>query len=264
MTGEGLRAKLQHGETIFGTMTWLMRNPRWARVYAGLGFDYIIVDTEHSPTGRSDAGDLAFALESIGICPILRVPTTEPRDTIMALDGGFHGVLVPYCETLDQVKTVVHAARTRPLKGEVHNHARDTGQFPSQATKDYLDKRNRNVVLFIGIESVTAVNNLDRILDVGAIDVIFVGPNDLSISMGIPDEYENPRFIEAMDHIVSTCAKRGIAAGAHWHTEQLVGFWRSRGSRFVLFGSDIWALNEGYRAAIQSFKGVDVAAPRGE
>jgi 2-keto-3-deoxy-L-rhamnonate aldolase RhmA len=264
MNGAGLREKLRKGETIYGTMTWLMRNPRLTGVFAGLGFDYVIVDSEHSPMGRAEAGDLAHALTNAGICPILRVPTTEPHQAIMALDGGFHGVLVPYCETPEEVKTVVSAARMRPFKGAAQVHARDTGEFPSEATKAYLEERNRNVVLFIGIESVAAVANLEKILDVGGIDVIFVGPNDLSISMGIPDEYDNPRFIETMDYIVRTASARGVAAGAHWHSEELVHFWMNRGSRFVLFGSDIWALNEGYRSALRNFKGVDVEAPKGE
>src|SRR5258707_13342739 len=99
MNGAGLREKLRAGETIYGTMTWLMRNPRLTGVFAGLGFDYVIVDSEHSPMGRAEAGDLAHALTNAGICPILRVPTTEPHQAIMALDGRFPGVLVPYCAT---------------------------------------------------------------------------------------------------------------------------------------------------------------------
>ncbi|NBQ31710.1 MAG: hypothetical protein EBU21_07195 [Proteobacteria bacterium] len=139
MDGSKLRAKIQSGERIYGTMTSLVRNPRWASVFGRLAFDYVIVDTEHAPTGRSEAADLAFALHAAGVCPILRVKDSEPHATVMALDAGFHGVLVPYCETPEEVRAAVWAARSRPLKGILHDRARDHGEYPSDATKEYLD-----------------------------------------------------------------------------------------------------------------------------
>jgi len=255
VNGEQLRAAMHNGETVFGTMTSIIRNPRWAGVYGRLGLDYVIVDTEHSPTGRTEAADLAVAFMGVGICPIIRVPNTDPYQTIMALDAGFHGVLVPYCETADEVRQVVEAARQRPLKGGLHYKARDSGVYPSEASQKYLAERNKNVVVIIGIESVPAMEQLDKILDVPGIDAIFIGPNDLSITLGIPDEYNNPRFIEAAEHIITTSQARGIPAGGHWQVEDQIDFWMGKGSRFVLYSSDARALTEGYRSALNKFRG---------
>ncbi len=258
MNGAEMRAKMRNGERVYGTMVSLIRNTRWTNVYGRLGFDYVIVDTEHSPTNRSEAADLAAAFVSNGICPVIRVPTTEPAETIKGLDAGFHGVLVPYCETPEEVKTVVHAARMRPLKGALHDQARDHGTYPSDASQRYLEERNKNVVVIIGIESVPAINNLEKILDVGGIDAIFIGPNDLSITLGVPDEYDNPTFIEATEHIIATAQKRGIPAGGHWQTEKDVERWMGKGSRFVLFSSDTRALTEGYRHSLNKFRNAAV------
>ena len=254
MDGTDLRAKMAGGERVYGTMVSLIRNTRWANIYGRLGFDYVIVDTEHSPTNRSEAADLASAFLLNGICPIIRVPTTDPAETIKGLDAGFHGVLVPYCESVEEVKAVVHAARLRPLKGVLHGLARETGGHPSEATKQYLEERNKNVVVIIGIESVPAMENLDSILDVGGIDAIFIGPNDLSITLGVPDEYDNPTFIEATEHIIATAQKRGIPAGGHWQTEKDIERWMGKGSRFVLYSSDTRALTEGYRHSLNKFR----------
>lgn len=254
MRGAQLREKMRNGERVYGTMTSVVRNPRWAGVYGRLGFDYVIVDTEHSPTGRSETADLAVAFLGAGVCPIQRVKDSEPHATVMALDAGFQGVLVPYCETADEVRAVVNAARLRPLKGALHDRARDAGEFPSQATREYLEQRNKDVVVIIGIESVPAMNNLESILDVGGIDAIFIGPNDLSVSLGVPDEYTHPKFVEATEHIISTSQKRGIPAGGHWQMREQVHYWLERGSRWILYSSDMRALTEGYRDALNSFR----------
>jgi 2-keto-3-deoxy-L-rhamnonate aldolase RhmA len=258
MNGTQLREKMHNGETIFGTMTSYIRTTRWASVYGRLGFDYVIVDTEHSPNGRSEAADLAGAFLGAGICPIIRVPTTEPHQAIMALDAGFHGVLVPYCESADEVRAVVTASRLRPLKGAHYDRVRDHGTYPSDAAQHYLEERNKQVVVIIGIESVPAIDNLDAILDVGGIDAIFIGPNDLSITLGIPDEYAHPRFVAAVEHIISTAQRRGIPAGGHWQTVEDVDRWMARGSRFILFSSDARALTEGYRGPLNKFRGAAV------
>lgn len=254
MDGAQLRAKMHGGERVFGTMTSVLRSPRWAGVFARLGFDYVIVDSEHSPISRGEAADLAFAFALTGVCPILRVPDTDPYETIKGLDAGFHGVLVPYCETADEVRAVVTAARHRPLKGAQHERVRDGQATLNEATARYLAQRNADKVIIIGIESIDAINNLDRILDVEGIDAIFIGPNDLSITLGIPDEFSNPTFIEAYQHIVDTAQKRGIPAGGHLFNEELVNYWIDKGSRFILFNSDANALQEGYRHTLNRIR----------
>jgi 2-keto-3-deoxy-L-rhamnonate aldolase RhmA len=256
--GAELREKMKRGEQVYGTMLSRVRNPRWAGVYAPLGFDFVIVDTEHSPIGRSPAADLAAAFLGAGICPIIRVKDSEPHATVMALDAGFHGVLVPYCETADEVRDVVNAARLRPLKGALYERARDTGEFPSPEAKAFLEERNKDVVVVIGIESLPAVEHLDEILGVDGIDAVFIGPNDLSLSLGIPGNYSHHRFVDAVEHIISTAARRGIPAGGHFYTQELIQFWIGKGSRWILYNSDIRALTEGYRSAMNAFRNTTV------
>ncbi len=160
MNGAQLRAKMQGGEEVWGTMLVYARSLGMASVYGQLGFDFAIVDAEHTPTGRSEAADMAAALLAAGVCPVIRVPHTEPHATIMALDAGFHGLLSPSLETARQVRAVVSAARLRPLKGGLHDRASETGEFPSEETRAYLEKRNANVVVIVGIESVPAVEHI--------------------------------------------------------------------------------------------------------
>ncbi len=255
MNGSQLKAKMQAGQTVWGTMLVYARIVAAAPIYGQLGFDYAIVDAEHSPNSRSELADMAAALMAARVCPIMRVPTTEPHQTVMALDAGFHGVLVPYLETPEQVRAVVNAGKLRPLKGALHDGARDRGAFPSEATQQYLRLRNDNVVVIVGIESVPAVENLEAILDVPGVDAIFVGPNDLSVSLGIPDHYDHPKYVEAVEHVIATAQKRGIPAGPHCFDEGALLRWMKTGMRNILFSADVRALADGYRITLDKVRG---------
>jgi 4-hydroxy-2-oxoheptanedioate aldolase len=114
---------------------------------------------------------------------------------------------------------------------------------------------NKNSVVIIGIESTPAIENLEAILDVPGIDAIFIGPHDLTVSLGIPEQYDHPRFEEAVRYIITTSQARGIPAGGHWQQVEQVQKWQDEGSRFILFSSDGRALSEGYRSALKTFRG---------
>ena len=248
MNGAELKATLQSGGLVFGTMISIGRNPRWIPILSGVGLDYVIIDTEHNPRSRAELGDYLTMLNTTGVVPIVRIPIPDSHYVTMAMDAGAQGVLAPYCETVDEVKDVVAAAKWRPLKGEAVQRVVDTGEHISEATRAYLEDRNLNSVAIIGIESVAGVNVLENILEVPGIDGIFVGPNDLSISLGVPDEYDRQEYQNAVKHIIKTAEGRGIPVLVHHQTPELSTFWISQGARFVLHGTDRRALTEGFRA----------------
>lgn len=247
MNGAQLKATMKAGGRVYGTMLSVGRSPRWIPVLDGVGLDYVIIDTEHSPRSRGELGDYLLMFNTIGVAPMVRIPIPDSHYVTMALDAGAHGVLAPYCETVDQVKEVVGAAKWRPLKGEAVRRLMDTGEHISDATRAYLEDRNKNSVAIIGIESVVAVNRLQGILDVPGIDGIFVGPNDLSISLGIPDQYDRSEYQDAVKYIIDTSEARGIPVLVHHQTLELSTFWIRQGARFVLHGTDRRALAEGFR-----------------
>lgn len=254
MTGEQLKEVLKNRGVVYGTMLSLCRNPRWARVLGGLKFDYIIVDTEHSPFSRGEVADFVAMLQRVDTVPIVRVPTPDPHYVSMAIDAGAHGVLAPYCETVEQVKGVVGAAKLRPMKGGLLKKAIDTDEYPSDELKAYLKNFNKNSLVMIGIESVPAVDNLKAILQVDGIDVIFVGPHDLSVSLGIPEKYSHPSFEKSVRHIIKVCDSKNIPVAIHLHNVESSSKWIKEGMRFVLFGSDSRAMFEGFRGDFDALR----------
>ncbi len=256
MNGAQLKATLQAGGRVYGTMLSIGRNTRWIPVLSGVGLDYVVIDTEHSPRSRAELGDYLLMFNTIGVVPIVRIPIPDSHYVTMAIDAGAQGVLAPYCETVDEVKEVVGAAKWRPLKGEAVRRVMDSGEHVSDATRAYLEERNKNSVAIIGIESVAAVNNLENILSVPGIDGIFVGPNDLSISLGIPDQYDRPEYQKTVKHIIDTCEERGIPVLVHHQTPELSTYWIRQGARFILHGTDRRALAEGFRSDFSRLRDV--------
>lgn len=247
MKGAELKSTLKAGGRVFGTMISIGRNPRWIPVLDGVGLDYVIIDTEHSPRGREELGDYLTMFNTTDVAPIVRIPIPDSHYVTMAMDAGAQGVLAPYCETVDQVKEVIAAAKWRPLKGEAVMRLVDTGEHVSDATRAFLEERNRDSVAIIGVESVAAINNLERFLEVPGVDGIFVGPNDLSISLGFPDRYDRQEYQNAVKHIIDTSEARGVPVLVHHQTPELSTFWIGQGARFVLHATDRRALAEGFR-----------------
>ena len=256
MNGAELKDRVQSGGIVYGTMISVGRNPRWTAAFANFGIDYVIIDTEHSPRGRTDVADFIAAFTFSGVVPIVRIPIPDSHYVTMALDAGAQGILAPYCETVAEAKEVVGAAKWRPLKGELVRKAVDTGEFPSEATRDYLEARNANNVCIVGIESVPAIANLEDILKVDGIDAIFVGPNDLSITLGIPDEYDHPDYEAALREILSKCQAAGVPTLMHHQTVPLTIKWLQEGARFVLYSSDARSMHNAYRDEFGAIKAV--------
>ena len=254
MNGAELKDRVQNGGIVYGTMISMGRNPRWGSAFSNFGIDYAIIDTEHSPRGRTDVADFIAAFSFSGVVPIVRIPIPDSHYVTMALDAGAQGILAPYCETVEEAKEVVGAAKWRPLKGELLRKAVDSGEFPSQATKEYLEARNRNNVCIVGIESVPAIENLENILKVEGIDAIFVGPNDLSITLGIPDQYDHPDYEAALREIISKCQAAGVPTLMHHQTVPLTIKWLQEGARFVLYSSDARSMHNAYRDEFGAIK----------
>ena len=248
MNGAELKATLNAGGRVFGTMISIGRNPRWVSALSGVGLDYVVIDTEHSPLSRGELGDYLDGFGSSSPVPIVRVPIPDSHYVTMAMDAGAHGVLAPYCETVDQVKEVVAAAKWRPLKGAAVDNVVERGEHVSDASRAYLEERNRNSICIIGIESVAAVKNLERMIEVSGIDGIFVGPNDMSIQLGLPDQYDRPEYKDTVKGVIDTCEAKGIPVLVHHQNTELSTYWISQGARFVLHCTDRRTLSAAYES----------------
>lgn len=250
MDAVALKEKLKNGGRVYGCMLSAMASTRFAGALVGSPLDYAIIDTEHGSRDRAEIQQLCSMLRQVKIAPVVRVPVPKAEWVAMALDAGSSGVLVPYCETVDEVEAVVATAKWHPLKGAYLKRAVREGVFPSDASRAYLERRHRHTFVIIGIESEPAYANLDAILAVGDIDGVFIGPNDMSTSLGIPNDYSNPHYIEVVQDIIKRCEAARVPVMVHHQTIETSMKAIEWGARFVLHAMDTNLLQRAVRQEI--------------
>ena len=232
--------KLQNGENIYGTGI-VSTSPVWPKALKNSGIDYVFIDTEHIPIDRNELASLCQVYLEMDIAPIVRVPAPDPYLAFMAKDAGAMGVVFPYVESAEQVRQLVGATKYRPLKGERLQRILNKEEVPEPELKDYLEKYNEGSLAIINVESLTAYKNLDELLSVDGLDAVVIGPHDLSINMGIPEQYDHPEFERVVGKIIKSARSKGIAAGIHFpdNPDRQIK-WMKEGLNFVMYSSDLF------------------------
>ncbi len=234
-----LKEKLNNGDRIYGTAI-VSFSTMWPSVIKNSGLDFVFIDTEHVALDRGSVASMCGVYSALGFPPIVRIPSPDPYQVTTILDGGAVGILAPYVESVEQIKDLVGATKYRPIKGEKLKRILENPNTIDPKLKKYIDDRCKNNLLFINIESQPAVDNLAELLSVPGIDGVIIGPHDLSCSMGLPEEYSNPIFEEAVTKIIKECNVRNLGIGIHLseEPEQQIK-WANAGVNIILHSSDI-------------------------
>lgn len=238
MDGVTLKQTLQGGGHVFGCMLSAMGTTRFRAALAGSTMDFVVIDSEHGSRDRKEIQELCRMLRDAEVVPIVRVPVPKAEWVAMALDAGAAGVLVPYCETVEEVQACVATAKWHPLKGEYLQRAVTEGVLPSDKSKAYLEARHAETIIIVGIESEPAYERLESILNVGDIDGIFIGPNDMTTSLGIPDEVTHPRYLEVVEGVIAQSEAHNVPVMIHQQTLDTSTTAIEKGARFVMHSMD--------------------------
>lgn len=233
-----LKSTLRKGQTAIGPFMKLS-SPAVVEIFGHAGFDFVIIDTEHGPVSMETAENLVRAARLVGVSPIIRVRANDPALILRALDIGVAGVQVPQISTRESALAVVKAARFAP-EGErgVCRFVRAAG-YSYQDKFSYFEAANRDNLVIIHIEGDEGVNNLDEILLVKGIDVIFIGPYDLSQSLGVSGEVEHPRVIQKMEAIIQKSRKTGAVVGTFVDDIRAARRWMNLGVQYISYSVDV-------------------------
>lgn len=210
-----MKEKLKRGEPVLGGWLSLPSVPV-ARIMSRLGFDWLLVDMEHTAHNATLMSDMVATIADSGLCaPMVRVPTNSVEWFKWALDAGAWGVLVPMVNTREEAQRVVEYTKYPPAGARSIGGAFGPYGFGITDWAEYARMANEETVLAIQIESAQALQNLDEILSVPGLDVAFVGPNDLHAQIGLAASTDGtePEFMEALERIKSSARKHGLATG---------------------------------------------------
>lgn len=246
----GFRQRLSRLETLIGTIVTL-DSPAAAEHLAETGFDWLFIDGEHAPL--SFAG-IQVLLQAIGgRCPtVVRVPTIDEVWIKKALDVGADGVIVPQVRGVDEARRVVDWCRYPPAGSRGVGVARAQGYGARLA--EYLHRANDDIGVILQIEHVDAVANVSEIAAVEGVDALFVGPYDLSSSLGVPGDVASPEVIDAIQRVAGACRDHGVAAGIFGIDAQAVRPWIDQGYCLIAVGIDVVFLGAASEAALVALR----------
>ncbi len=249
MLARSLKEKMFGGKPSVGTWTSI-GHPSNAEILAMAGYDWVVIDTEHSAIDVSEVLRMIMAVEQGGSIPLVRLAWNDPVQAKAVLDSGAAGILVPMVNTKAEAELAVKMTKFPPLGFRGVGLARAQGY--GTTFDAYVKNANADTLLILQIEHKDAVANIDEILSVPGIDGTFIGPYDLSMSLGIPGQLNHPDVLAAKKKIRDATMARNLISGVHFvHPDTAADDCRKaveEGYRFIAVGTDLLFLGDTARA----------------
>ncbi len=243
-----LRARLRAGETVYGTFL-NSGSPLAAELCARAGFDWVIIDLEHGAATEADLLTHLYAVGGTATAALVRPQSGERLRIGRALDLGAHGIMIPRIDTPEQAREAIDWLRWPPDGGRglaLLTRGAELGEVGHGSVRAL----NQRVVGIVQVESPSAVEHASEIAAIEGVDVLFVGPTDLSHSMGVPGQFDDPSFLEALRAVVAATEAAGKAAGILLRDASALPAHRELGFRFIGLGSDGAFVTDGARAVL--------------
>jgi 2-dehydro-3-deoxyglucarate aldolase/4-hydroxy-2-oxoheptanedioate aldolase len=248
-----VKSALKAGQTVIGVGLTIAANPNVVRVMANAGYDFLFIDLEHTLISPENLTVLVQMARACGISPIARVQDTEYHLIANILDSGADGVIVPRVETRTQAERIIAASKFPPLgvRGCGTSAPLDYRPEPWQQALPWLNEQS---LVAVQVESTQSIENLPDILQVAGVDLVVIGPMDLSISLGVPGEFTHPKLVEAMERVLAIGQAHQVPVGTVMGNPEILKPWWEKGMRFFSCGSDVGFLMSGAARDVQAMR----------
>jgi 2-dehydro-3-deoxyglucarate aldolase/4-hydroxy-2-oxoheptanedioate aldolase len=254
------RERLAKGEAVFGCGLQVYRSAEICRTFAAAGFDYVFIDLEHGSYDLETVQDMIKAAVESGITPIVRVAELLYSLICRLLDAGAQGVILPRVEDPKVLEEAVGWMRFPPEGTRGYGVNPTMLGYESHTFPEVIEHLNRNTVSVVQFETVTAMERADELLSVHGVDIAMVGPADLSISLGIPGQFEHPLLISTVERLIEKCVAHHVVPGIQTRTVGMAKAWAERGMRFVGASAEHGLLLEKARETVAALQAVKTAS----
>jgi len=247
-----LKEKLKNGEKVFGTWNSIS-SPSLIEIIGQSGMDFVVIDTEHGPLNMESVQDLIRSSENVGMSPLVRVSSNDPSLILRTLDVGAHGVQVPHVSNKEGAEEVVKAAKYYPLGERGYSPFTRAGQYGKNAANHAQDS-NENTIVVVNVEGVEGINNLAEISSVKGIDVVFIGPYDLSQSLGKPGQVKDENVIDLLKKSVEIIRGNGLVCGSFACDIEYLDILNKCGVQYLTYMVDAVVISNSYSKMVNRFK----------
>ncbi len=245
-----VRERLKKGETVYGCFT-RYPNAGLVEVLGYCGWDFIVFDGEHGTIEPADCEQMVRAAELQNVTPIIRVPVNQPHVILRFLDTGAQGLHVPMVRSAADAEAVVQAVKYQPRGSRGLAAVRAADYAQRIPFSQYVAQANAETLVVVHIETEDSVDRLPEILKVDGVDVVFLGPTDLSNSLGHPGDLQNPKVQATFQRFVDAVSAAGAAFGIMVGNADAARQWKKRGARYIAIGLEA-VLNPACRAYLKA------------
>ena len=249
------KAKLFKKKHLFGTVLSELYSPNIPILFKSIGFDYFIIDCEHGYFDFSAVAVLAAVSKNADIPMIVRVPSISRECILKYMDMGVGGLLVPMVSSPEDVSKVVEYAKYKPLGQRGITTIRAHNNYLPNDIIAYMKNSNEDTILLAQIETVKGLENTSKIAEIQGLDGLIVGPNDLTSDMGIPGQYENEQFAEAVQMIHKHTLASGKLTGIIISNTKVITECRKIGMELLCWSSELGMIMKGAKSGLQEIIG---------
>jgi 4-hydroxy-2-oxoheptanedioate aldolase len=246
------REKLSSGKAVFGPFM-KTTDPAFVEAAGYAGFDFAVLDLEHGPVSFQQLQNLIRATEVSGIFPIVRTPPGNLHQIGAVQDIGAGGVMVPQVLNAREATKAIKSAKFHP-RGErgVCAFVR-AAKYSTTDSQVYFKEANKNIII-LQLEGTEALENVDEIMEVPDVDILFIGPYDLSQSLGVPGQVNHPRVITSMQKIIKKAKAKGLTIGTYVANLDNARLWREAGVQFIGYSVDVAIFVEASQSLVNQLK----------
>jgi 2-keto-3-deoxy-L-rhamnonate aldolase RhmA len=255
MRENSIKKSLREGKVVIGGSVSQLKGVAIPQIYAAAGFQFIYIDMQHSAYMIEDVVELVVGARAAGIDNIVRIPSLDPPLITRLLDSGAQSVMIPELKTPDEVVQVVKAVKYPPQGERSIVLRRLHTDFEKLNAVEMTRKSNEWTLIVIQIENKSALDYVEEISRIPGVDVLFVGPNDLSQSLGHLGQTDHPEVIEAINRIIEVSLKSGIAPGMTLPFDlKNAEKWLAKGLKLVSYSNDIELILGGASQGVRKIK----------
>lgn len=234
---EKFKAKIKDGKPVIGPFM-KSSDPMFVEASGYAGFDFAILDMEHGPVSLESMQNNIRAAQVSRMLPIIRVPDMNPVKIAQALDIGAGGIQIPQITSAQAVEQVIRATKYYPQGDRGVCRFVRAANYSDKERHQYFRDANEAIII-LQIEGQEGVSNIEEILDVKGFDIVFIGPYDLSQSLGVPGDVQNPKVVEQIRYIVSRAKAKGIVVGTFIDYPDKGEIWQAAGVQYLCYSTDV-------------------------